>query len=272
MKNLTMDQCTDELADAYRDFIDKTMNLSAKTINASLSYMGRFFQCGIKKKWCDRNPFDLVERIDKRQKQSTNDERYEPLTSEEIDRILNYLNEKGERDWIRFLSMIFYAWARPAEIARLKVKDINLKDDLIRFPKGETKNGLGAFVQIVPPLKEILQEMQLHNFDPDWYLFSNNGFLPGTQKLEKSRSWKRWTALVHRDLKIKKNQYALKHTGNIMYLLRNKCKVDLKWQQMQNRHSSSTMTDRYNRKLGAYFVNVDKLNFKNFNQIKKEAA
>jgi hypothetical protein len=56
----------------------------------------------------------------------------------------------------------------------------------------------------------------------------------------------------------------LKHTGNIQLLLRNKGKVDLKWQQSQNRHGSSTMTDRYTRDMGAYFVELNDLNFVEF--------
>jgi len=58
--------------------------------------------------------------------------------------------------------------------------------------------------------------------------------------------------------------YALKHTGNIEYLQRNKGNIDLKWQQMQNRHSSAAMTEKYNRQLGAYFIDVEKVNFREF--------
>jgi hypothetical protein len=58
--------------------------------------------------------------------------------------------------------------------------------------------------------------------------------------------------------------YSLKHTGNIEYLLNNKGKTDLKWQQSQNRHKTSSMTDLYNRKLGAYFIEVGELNFRVF--------
>jgi len=58
--------------------------------------------------------------------------------------------------------------------------------------------------------------------------------------------------------------YALKHTGNVHYLLMNKGKADLKWQQSQNKHLTSAMTDRYNRKLSAYFIEVGGMNFKKF--------
>ena len=56
--------------------------------------------------------------------------------------------------------------------------------------------------------------------------------------------------------------YALKHTGNIEYLLQNKDNVNLKWQQLQNRHHSQAQTEAYNRRIGAYFINMDKVNFR----------
>ena len=71
-----------------------------------------------------------------------------------------------------------------------------------------------------------------------------------------------WDAIVKRKLTIDKNMYALKHTGNIEYLLQNKGNIDLKWMQMQNRHSSTAMTEKYIRKLGAYFIDVKRGKFR----------
>ena len=65
-------------------------------------------------------------------------------------------------------------------------------------------------------------------------------------------------------LNIDKNLYALKHTGNIDYLLQNRGKVDLKWMQMQNRHSSAAITERYIRKLDAYFIEFENVKFREF--------
>lgn len=118
----------------------------------------------------------------------------------------------------------------------------------------------------MPPLKELLEEIKLEKYDSNLFLFSGDdaGFKPGFKKLTHHRPSRKWLDVVKTELKINKDQYALKHTGNIEYLLRNKEKANLKWQQMQNRHSSSAMTDRYNRKLGAYFIEVGDLNFKEF--------
>ena len=118
-------------------------------------------------------------------------------------------------------------------------------------------------VQIVQPLRDLLLEMQLQQYPVNFYLFSD-GWMPGTKPKKTNEVSERWRELVKGKLGIIKSMYALKHTGNIDYLLQNKGHVDLKWQQMQNRHHSSTMTERYCRQLGAYFVDTDELNFTGF--------
>jgi hypothetical protein len=98
-------------------------------------------------------------------------------------------------------------------------------------------------------------------------LFSRDDMKPGIVPLGESYTSKKWKRLVKdpkTGLGINKDQYALKHTGNIDYLLSNKGKTDLKWQQMQNRHKTAVMTERYNRKLGAYFIEVGEINFSVF--------
>jgi hypothetical protein len=118
--------------------------------------------------------------LDKKQvRTSEENEKYEPLTIEEIQTIHNHFNAKGERNYWRFVSMIFHAFARPAEIARLKVKDIVLSNDpnecWIMFKEGNTKNQMGGRVQITPPLQELLREMNLDKCNPDDFLFAGAG-------------------------------------------------------------------------------------------------
>ena len=77
-----MDEFSDEMGDEYRDYVHKTLKLSLKTIKASLSYMSKYFFYAEKKKWCASNPFEKVERLDRKQVRKTSDEneKYEPLT------------------------------------------------------------------------------------------------------------------------------------------------------------------------------------------------
>lgn len=238
-----------------------------KTINSTFSYLSKFWEIAIDKKYTDQNPFKSIPRVKKREaKKSNKVERFEPITSEEMDTIFTKLRGQQQENFIRFLAVIYYAWARPVEITRLKVQDIEMKRELIRFKKNETKNNDSAYVQIVPPLLKLLQQMDLKKYPGEYYLFSDD-FKPGTRQVSKHYALTRWSSLVKAkegSINVTKDMYALKHTGNIEYLLKNKGNVDLKWQQMQNRHQSSTMTDRYNRKLGVYFIEVGELNYRHF--------
>ena len=237
----------------------KAEKLSGKTINVCISHLGLIWDAAIKRKLTSANPFRGLKPV----KKVVEEDIFEPLTTDELTTIFSYLNANGHRGFVRFLGLIYYAFARPVEITRLRVKDIDLHSNTIRFRATETKNGKAAFVQIVPPLKEMLQEMELLNKNPEHYLFSGLQFMPGTVQKDSNHLGEKWRILVQDEngLNIKKKMYALKHTGNIHYLLNNKGKVDLKWQQMQNRHTSAAMTERYNRSLGAYFIDVKELVF-----------
>ena len=110
-----MGEFTDDMGDEYRNYVHHTLNLSLKTIKASLSYMQKFFFYAEKKKWCASNPFEKVERLDRKQVRKTSDEneKYEPLTLEEIQTIYNHFEAKGERNYWRFISMILHAFCTP---------------------------------------------------------------------------------------------------------------------------------------------------------------
>ncbi|MEX6689312.1 tyrosine-type recombinase/integrase [Danxiaibacter flavus] len=255
-----------EKAEEFKEYVFKHKDLSPKTTNASLSYLCNFWKLMIAKKWASSNPFSSIARVTNKDKARNlnKKELYEPLTPEELNKIAEHLRILGEHSFLNYLLFIYYSWARPAEINRLKISNVDLKNSCIYFPSKSTKSDKKATIQIVPPLLNILTEHLVETRNPEDYLFTTDNFKPGTKKLDNNFPYRRWVWFVHEDLGIMKDMYALKHSGNIHYLLNNKGNVDLKWQQMQNRHSSSAMTDRYNRKLGAYFIEVEGLNFATF--------
>lgn len=270
-------------AESFQAWMKDELQLSKKTINSSVSYMGLFWdELGKKVK---SNPFREVAPLKDKDfrgiKREEKKESYEPLTVPEIEVIMKELREQKQNGFICFLAFIYYAWARPVEITRLRIRNIDLKGGFIRFTKSDTKNEKGGMVQIVPPLMQYLQGMQLDKIkNKDWFLFSKGvavggrghmeDYRPGPVQLNvNSQCRDKWDRLIERIQKkrkitISKTMYALKHTGNIEYLLQNKGNVDLKWQQRQNRHSSAEMTERYNRKLGAYFIDLENVKFRSF--------
>ncbi len=257
INSITLDHCK-----SFKRWMLYEEDLSVKTANNTLSHLSMFWDAAIENNYTLSNPFKVLPKAKKRDKDETGkDVRFEPFTNEEMQLLFPWLRQKEMHAFINFLCFIYYAWARPIEILRLKVEDIEKTRQLIAFKANNTKNTNAAYVQIVPPLMALIDAMKLEQYPPDYYLFSDN-YLPGKRMLNKSNPSKTWRNNVKKNLKLQKDMYALKHTGNIEYLLNNKGKTDLKWQQMQNRHSSSVMTDRYNRKLGAYFIDVGEVNFR----------
>jgi integrase len=240
---------------------------SKKTVNTTISHLGKFWDELIEEKKVKENPFRAVKALTDKSyrglEKENDDDVFEPLTHTEIDQVIKKLKERHDDNFIIFLGFIYYAWARPVEITRLNVADIDLSNKLIHFRKAGTKSRKGAMVQIVPPLMKLLKQLHLEKVqDPSWFVFSK-GFKPGPTQLDDSRGvgYLHWNPVV-KELNIKKKMYALKHTGNIEYLMQNKGKADLKWQQRQNRHATSSMTEQYNRKLGAYFIDFQDVKFR----------
>jgi len=231
-----------DTAEKFKDWMlqDK---LSKKTINVNLTYMSIFWARGIKLNLAAADPFTAVERIKKevRHEDDCKEDVYEPLTFEELKRATAAVKQCETPFFLTALMLIYYAWIRPKEVRQLRVGDVNLQSQFIKLKKGNTKSDKGAFVQIVPPLMVLLRAMELHRYEASDYLFSEN-YMPGAKPLFRLKMSRLWMNIVKRGLKIDKNMNALKHTGNIEYLLNNKGNVDLKWQQMQNRHSSAAMT------------------------------
>lgn len=253
-------------AEQFQSWLKDDQHLAKKTVNATTAHLGKFWD--LLRKKVKSNPFRQLRAVtdaDYRGKAIDTDDVFEPLTSAELDLILQELKDQDNHGFIVYLAFIYYAWMRPVEITRLKVSDIDLAGGVIRTRKSETKNKKGGMVQIVPQLMKLIKKMHLDKVKRmDHFLFSK-GFKPGPTQLDASRGvgYYHWNPIVQK-LGINKKMYALKHSGNIEYLMQNKGKADLKWQQMQNRHSSAAMTEKYNRKLGAYLIDVGRIKFRSF--------
>lgn len=267
MESRFMVEFTANDAEKFKTDLLEKYRLSAKTVNSSISYASTFWKTAKKNGHAIHDIFELVDRI-RKDHTAVAKELFEPFTTAEMCDIVDALKSKGQYDFLRFVLFIYYSWSRPVEICRLLVEDINLTEGTIRFRAGKTKNGKAAFVQIVPPLKELLLEMKLDQYPADHFLFSiDNLYLPGRKNISPDshvRRWQKYIKDTKTGLGLDKEMYGMKHTGNIHYLLNNKGNTNLKWQQMQNRHGSATMTERYIRKLGAFFIEVGNINFHEF--------
>jgi integrase len=234
--------------------------LASKTMKGTLSCLGIFWDEAQRQHITDANPWRGVKLARVRPAEDV----HEPLTTAEMKLVFEHLAHTGQHGFATFLYFIYYAFARPIEICRLRVADIDTANWLIYFRGTETKSGKPAAVQIVEPMRERIAAMQLDQYPGDYYLFSGSAFAPGKAKKDSNKIGAKWRDLVRTRLGIDKSMYALKHTGNIDYMINNVGRIDMRWLQTQNRHASITQTEAYCRKLGAYFVDTSKIRFSRF--------
>ena len=99
-----------------------------------------------------------------------------PFTTQQLQAIKRYLLENDPYLY-DFIFFITYALLRPVEVCRLKVKDIDLKNNILHV---NTKTESYATVLIIEPLKKKILEMDLEKYKPDDFLFT---------KFEKPSDW-----------------------------------------------------------------------------------
>ncbi len=176
------------------------------------------------------------------EKEST---RFEPLTAEEIERIVPALQAHNPRFYL-YTRFIAYQFIRPWHIARLKAGDIDYTKDCIHVADDTTKNRKSRYRQLLQPVKAMLQPQGCHTLPQDYYLFSSADFAPGKQLYQNLsiRAAETWKRIVIDGLGINKKMYALKHTSS-QYFVNENDNADLKFLQQHMEHHSISQTEIY---------------------------
>ena len=100
-------------------------------------------------------------------------ERHEPYTAEELQRLLELLAVQG-KTMLHFCIFVMAA-IRPAEILRLQVKDVNLKEGVVVIKNTKSKNTYTRVARIPGILLSYLSDMPLANAPANYYIFNANG-------------------------------------------------------------------------------------------------
>ena len=176
-----------------------------------------------------------------------------PATDEEV----KLIKEKIILDFPNFyvyVICIFHTGIRPDELLHIQLKMINLEKNQIILPSKITKTDIERIVPINPFLMSYLEEMNISNYNPEFYLFgskreySNRGlkkdldFIPAPKKLNRDAASKLWRKLIKVDLGIDVTMYSLKHLGANKKILAG---VELDALRELYGHTSKMMTLRY---------------------------
>jgi len=254
-------------------YLDKKNKWSNSTYNNIKTWIGSFFNCLIAEDKLDiKNPCSTI-----KSKPKVGSGRYEIFSKEELSILFNHLDEKDFNLKVA-AQMIYYAYVRESEIARLKVSSVDLEKRVIKIKPDDAKgqvDGLERDVLISKELhKSLSRYLEMYETEPDDYLFGKK-LMPGKRTL--SLCWHQ-AFKVHIDNLKKKydslftktglTMYALKHSGVTHFVNDN---IDSKtairihsFVQSQCRHTSFQTTQIYLRKLPVTIKEHDEFAYEGF--------
>ncbi|HEV7780348.1 MAG TPA: site-specific integrase [Chitinophagaceae bacterium] len=200
---------------------------------------------------------------------------YATFTAAEKVRITEYLSTT-HRPLFVVMSAIYHTGIRPKEMLALRIRDVDLKGQMITIaPDLVAENSKTTNVRRVPintHLLGLLKSMHLSKYPGEYFLFGSP-FIPGqgnrgsgsrmvngkritgamrpdfltphTTPVDRDTITKLWKRLIIDGLGINKHLYAAKHTGTDDKV---EAGLDLADIQYLYGHKSEAMTERYNKK------------------------
>ncbi|WP_430789486.1 tyrosine-type recombinase/integrase [Virgibacillus flavescens] len=152
----------------------QTVGLSPFTINVRIRFLKTFFNTLFKEEIINKNPVQNITLM------KVDEDTYEPLTDDEIERILS-IPDSGQYAQFRDLVMMYLmldTGIRIKEVCELEVNEIDFKTRSIMLPASKSKNRKPRLLplsnQVVKMLLELVTENKSH-FDTSYVIVSNIG-------------------------------------------------------------------------------------------------
>jgi integrase len=140
----------------------------------------------------------------------------------------------------------YYLFLRPGEIRTLKIGQVQWEEKRIVI-NNDSKTGRPRFPVISKACEAVIEEMNILDLNPDWYVFGK--FRKPGPVCTGTNSFRERFLEIRQSLGIESKYtfYSWKHTGNLDSLLAG---VNIKALQQQNGHSDIATTDAYLQSLG----------------------
>lgn len=230
----------------YRDWLHKYKTihegrLKMVSINNLMSLLRTLFYDIKLRGWITENPTVNIARL-----QEEEHSRYYSFNNDQLPQVKEHMSKANPYVWT-YAQWIFYSFIRPGELRFLKVENIDLKKNIIEIPPSISKNKKWGYVQILPPLLKIIEEMQISKYPRHYYVFGNKR-RPSETPLGRDTISKAFAAeLKKMDYPEGYSLYSMKHTGVERHFLLWR---DIKKIQAHCRHANLEDTDRYLKRLG----------------------
>lgn len=224
-----------------REIINKAKELnkwSVKSRNKHLTILKSLLSVLVDEDMLDFNPAAKIKNDPEEETIG-----YKRLTNDEKERIADHLLLQAP-DFFEYLMFIYDDGIRRKETLLLRIRDFNLATKEINIRPEVAKMKRGRIVPITETLLQILLRRQIWNYPPDYFLFSNNKFLPGPVVYHPNTPTTWWKKMVIQGLNIDCKMYSLKHKGADDKIMAG---IDLDVLRTLYGHRSKQMTEIYAR-------------------------
>lgn len=219
----------------YLDYLRYEKELSSRTRDNYFTFLKTLFEWMKRKKYMFLNPCESIKKIHKKK----NDKIVIPHNVR--NEIFNYYNEKNKY-FLTFCMCCYYCLVRRTELSKIKVSDVNLKNNTIFISEDDSKNNKSAHVTIPPKLAELLK-IHLVNVNSNDYLFSDNNYKPGKKQFLPNKATSNWSRMRKKlGVNTAIKWYYLKDTGIVDLIIAG---VPLNSVRDQARHHSISQTNEY---------------------------
>ena len=221
----------------FLDYIFIERNNTLRTRNNYVGWLKSFARYLMERDYVKSDPTLSIRTTTKLEKKGRN-----VIPDDILIKIKAHL-EKENKYFLLVCYMLHYLFIRPHEMIFIKIKDISLKNKTVILSGSYTKNGKDSVITLPNHVIDLLQELKIFSYPPDYYLFGKE-FRPGIKKLSEGYLSKYWRVEVQGKLGIDKSYkfYSLKDTGITNMI---KAHTDLLSVRDQARHSSVSMTNVY---------------------------
>ena len=224
------------LVSEFLDYIYIERKNSTTTYNNYLVGLRLLSKYMLRKGYIKNNPLDMFSNKKKAKKKRG------VIEKVEIEEIFNELDQV-EKEYSLLCKILFYCYVRPAELSKLKVKDILIEDNLIYLSPETSKKSSGYVTIPARLIKPITSHIAKVNKQD--YLFSRNYCKPGKIQANGKMYYDRWIRYIVKKGYTKNPLYSLKDSGITLALDSGISPVSV---MNQARHSDLSITTSYLRK------------------------
>jgi integrase len=223
----------------YLDDVYHTQNLSSRTRDNYLKFLRVFCSFMVERDYIKTSPASAISVLGKASRGLKN----RTVIPDDVKANISDFLLQNNKHYLLACHILYFCMVRPKEMTYIKIRHIDLEKSVIFIPGETAKNYKDAAVTIPIALQDLIKELKITEYPPDYYLFSH-GFKPGEEKIREKQFSHYWDRHIRKALSLPMTIkfYSLKDSGITNMIRRYN---DPLVARDQARHSSLDITNIY---------------------------